>query len=110
MARIIECKHPYGNNQLATEELVFEGAVGLQLAFDPRSCMEEGCDYITFYTDPSRKTLVPDSEQRYSGKYTSSGKNYPTIEKPLSVKGDRVTVHFIRSVRREKEKGELVGH
>lgn len=91
-SRVLESRHPYPDNQNnVTEEVVFEGAAELHVAFDERCATETSYDYVTLYTTPTRAEMVPGTE-RYTGRRNAG--NYRMLSNPVVVKGDRVSVCF----------------
>lgn len=91
--RMVESKHPYDDSQIwmLVEEVVFEGAAEIAIAFDERCATEQGYDFVTLYTSPSRTELLPGTE-RYTGRRGSG--NYRTTKNPIVHRGDRVSVFF----------------
>ncbi|RYH29970.1 hypothetical protein EON65_06690 [archaeon] len=92
---IFESSHPYEDNQDQYIPVHVPRAKKMTITFDPETRTECNCDYIVLYTDESRQSRVPDSEQ-YTGGKDGSSSNWPGLggRDPLVIDGDSFVIHF----------------
>jgi hypothetical protein len=86
-----ESEHPYPDSKELTESISFEGADKLEIVFDSQSRTEDGCDFVQFFEDNSRKNPV-------SGKFMGRNgtQNFPGFEdrSPLIIPSSSTFMYF----------------
>ena len=63
------------------------------MAFDDQTSTEANYDFVQFLTCDTR-SVVPNTQDKYSGGRNGSGKNFPTMEHPLELPVDEFIIHF----------------
>lgn len=90
--RSFESEHPYSNNEDTYEEVVFDGASGINIVFDPTSKTEAHADYVKFYKDGSHDEVWGDD--KYHGRGNSSHWAGAGGIPSLYIPADRFVLHF----------------
>lgn len=96
---IFESLHPYLDNTDEIKEVHIPGAEALKIVFDPQSRTEANHDFVIFFErNPAEfgdqiggeNAITP----KFSGGLDGGSKNFPTMERPLVVPGDRCFFKF----------------
>ena len=91
---VLESLHEYENNTDSMMRIHIAGAKGLEIIFDDESSTERNYDAVTIYADETRQTQLGG---KYSGKRSSSERNFPGVgDQPSLIVENRneVWVHF----------------
>ena len=91
---MVESPHPYENNRDVYTVVEMSGATGYTVTFDEQSSTEQNYRYVRFYRSDDQLEFW--GEDKYSGRYQGSSKNFPgTGGRPaLTIPADRFVVHF----------------
>ena len=90
----VESPHPYENNRDVYTVVEMSGATGYTVTFDEQSSTEQNYRYVRFYRSDDQLEFW--GEDKYSGRYQGSSKNFPgTGGRPaLTIPADRFVVRF----------------
>ena len=92
---VLESTHEYENNTDSLLRLHIPGARGLEIIFDDESSTERNYDHVIIYADIAKQNQLGG---KYSGKRSSSERNFPGVgdQPSLIIDGrNEVFVHFV---------------